>query len=179
MNVYRDIMGHLDPYSTVSTITGHWGSEWYMHGVSNAPDRHWPADTPIDDILRDLDTWGWDYEISHPHHGCPPVIRCTHRDTARALAHYELGAVDVYIRFGDLPPGGKSYNHATGDYEDGVSVYRGKLYHDGSWAVDIGINQGAWCLFSDRPVYLVSGREVGIGSDGEPVLADCAIIRRV
>ena len=176
--IYRDVFGKPQPLSTVQTITGHWGSPWYMHAISDAPDRHWPAGTPIEDILDDLSS-EWDCEVSYPHHGCPPIIKCIHRETMAALQEREQGAINVFIRFGDLPPEGKSRNHATGEYEAGVSVYRGKLYPDGSWVVDISINQGAWCLFSSRPVYLVTGHEVGIGSDGEPVLADCKIIRRL
>jgi hypothetical protein len=179
MIIYHDSLGRPEPRGDISLTHGLDADYWYLHSTSDAQERKWPAGTPVDTIVHDMDMDGWDTIISYPHHGCPPVIDCIHRDTAHALSDHERGAVDCYIRYGDLPRGGRSRNHDTNEYESGISVYRGKMYPDGSWAVDAGINQGAWCLFSNRPVYLVSGREIGTGSDGEPVLADCVVDRRL
>ncbi len=82
----------------------------------------------------------------------------------------------MFIRFGDLPAGARSRNDDTGELEAGVSVYRA------AWdSPDHDILSVELCSWGDvmqlhalqeRPPYLVEGDEVGVGSDGEPVLAN-------
>lgn len=79
----------------------------------------------------------------------------------------------LYIRFGNMPKGGRSKNYVTGQMENGLSVYAatydletGAIILDGSIA-----NPGTlFFMVGDRPVYLVTGEEIGEGSDGEPLL---------
>lgn len=86
-----------------------------------------------------------------------------------------------YIRFGDLPKGGKSKNYATNEMEIGISAYPVKWnIEKNKWEIieeqleefsalhsltyDITIGEG-------RPVYLIQGQELNdLGSDGEPML---------
>jgi hypothetical protein len=86
-----------------------------------------------------------------------------------------------YIRFGDLPKGGKSKNYATNEMEIGISSYPVKWnIEKNKWEIiedqleefsalhsliyDITIGEG-------RPVYLIQGQELNdLGSDGEPML---------
>lgn len=85
---------------------------------------------------------------------------------------------DAFIRFGHLPKGGKSRNYATGEYEEGVSVYAaewdmigGAYKRSGS-----GLDGAAIVyLIKGAPVYLVTGKQIGVGSDGEPVITNAAI----
>lgn len=86
---------------------------------------------------------------------------------------------NIYIRWGKLPKGGKSKNHTTGELEAGVSVYSARYnpittgydYDDDALA-DAAIRY----LMLGYPVYLVTGEQIGHGSDGEPVLANVTII---
>lgn len=79
-----------------------------------------------------------------------------------------------YIRFGKLPKGGRSRNHITGELEAGVSVYPAAKVSDG-YIVDMrGIDAGSGLfIVQGRDAYLVTGDVVGMGSDGEPLLANC------
>ncbi len=46
------------------------------------------------------------------------------RKAMRARRPTPRAGEDVYLRFGDLPEGGRSRNYRTGRLEPGVSVYR-------------------------------------------------------
>ena len=85
---------------------------------------------------------------------------------------------DIYIRFGDLPECGQSTNWATKQAEAGISAY--ETTYDGITGCYrcYGALQGAEIayLIKEANVYLITGREVGRGSDGEPLLADVRII---
>lgn len=86
----------------------------------------------------------------------------------------------VFIRFGRLPTGGRSRNHATGQLEAGVSVF-GAEYDpiaDTYRFDEDGTCSGAhisYTLCGVRP-HLVTGDLVGRGSDGEPVIANPKIL---
>lgn len=83
--------------------------------------------------------------------------------------HRPKTSVPVFIRYGMFSTRERSFNHATGMQELGLSVYRGVLegdavrllYPDDPCSILNG--QGRLC-------FCVTGREVGYGSDGEPVL---------
>ena len=99
-----------------------------------------------------------------------------------------------YVRFGLIPKSGKSYNYLNNFEEVGVSVYEA-LYDNGSYRIllpkllDTSINtlgmcfNVAQCLSGqlDRKtcLYLVDGEKIGEGSDGEPLLKDCTIIKPI
>ncbi len=104
------------------------------------------------------------------------------RDYAAALG--ELPGRPVYLRFGDLPAGGRS---STGMIvrECGVSVYPG-IEDGGSCLLDFrrllaGIDTRylKGLLWRNRPLFLVEGRRVGVGGMGEPCLSDARIVREV
>nr|MDP9484814.1 hypothetical protein [Actinomycetota bacterium] len=103
-------------------------------------------------------------------------------DYAAALG--ELPGRPVYLRFGDLPPEGRS---STGVIlrECGVSVYPG-IEDGGSYLLDFrrllaGIDTRylKGLLWRNRPLFLVEGRRVGLGGMGEPCLSDARIVREV
>lgn len=89
-----------------------------------------------------------------------------------------------YIRFGDLPEGGKSYNFLYKRPERGVSAYEAKWNTEfNKWEIiqDTLNGEGMaslielFSLMSDekskRPVYLLHGKETeNVGNDGEPLL---------
>jgi hypothetical protein len=86
----------------------------------------------------------------------------------------------LYIRYGRLPPGGKSRNYASGMWEEGIAVYparydlvAGAIVFDEGY----GVWQGGTLIgVMSRVPYLVEGELVGTGSDGEPLLRG---VRRV
>jgi hypothetical protein len=89
-----------------------------------------------------------------------------------------------YIRFGDLPKGGKSYNFLYKHWEKGMSAYEAKwntkyskweLIQDGLNAEGMAsLNELFGMMMEDdskRPVYLLHGKEMkDVGNDGEPLL---------
>lgn len=82
------------------------------------------------------------------------------------------GAIPTYIRFGDPPPGGKSYNYRDHYYEDGVTVFKGyKLkLPDGSWSYAVDFQEqiplaSIFVRTRHRPAYeVVGGTPCGTGS---------------
>ena len=98
----------------------------------------------------------------------------------------------VYIRYGDWPEHGKSKNHLvtkeTGKdvWENGLSVYHCELDIDaGHWEIELSINEDtisgtlSSLYHSNRPIYLVAGEEIGEGSDGEPLLKNVKVLKKL
>lgn len=88
---------------------------------------------------------------------------------------------DVYIRFSELPKGGKSTNFATGEKEKGVSVYQSHYnYVTGNYST-YGALAGAEIshVLRGSNAYLVKGTEVGMGSDGEPVISNAKVLKKL
>lgn len=89
-----------------------------------------------------------------------------------------------YIRFGEIPPDGKSKirNHTDNTIigeELGVSVFefiegRGIVVPNTPQARDdfLKLTNSWW-----KPQYIVIGEEIGVGSDGEPLLRDVKIVK--
>ena len=85
----------------------------------------------------------------------------------------------VYLRIGAWDPAKPvSYNHALGETERGLSAY--DLDADGRPVVP---DESEWAaadlrarLASGAPRLLVTGRLVGEGHDGEPLLADVVVV---
>ena len=78
----------------------------------------------------------------------------------------------VFIRFGDIPDGGRSKNHRDDYFENGVSVYEALDHGKGKFEVRPTVS---YMLsgpgFHDRPLYVVSGKVIGRGSDGEATIS--------
>jgi hypothetical protein len=95
-------------------------------------------------------------------------------------------AVPVFLRFGKFSRYERSFNFATGEYEKGISVYPAKITEDGvvlddseyrwMWIRinDMRDNDGV-SLFNGRCVFVLTGKEVAKGSDGEPLLRPSSI----
>lgn len=99
-----------------------------------------------------------------------------------------MGEIKYYIRFGEIPENETSSIYLGGvklGDEFGVSVYDAVEMTDG-WHVimplPITSKQGTTylCLSKqNRNVYLVTGDEIGYGSDEEPVLKNVKIIKDI
>ena len=84
----------------------------------------------------------------------------------------------TYLRFGDIPNNGKSKNGRTNKSENGISVWEYYLVN-GVPFPKLPSNPNEDCLadyfymlLGNRRVYLVEGKQTGIGSDGEPLLGN-------
>lgn len=81
----------------------------------------------------------------------------------------------TYLRLGLLPKNGKSINHLTGKIENGVSVFElvdGKPVIDNLQLIDSLSGRHA------LPAFLVTGEQVGIGHDGEPILQNVQYVSK-
>ncbi len=82
-----------------------------------------------------------------------------------------------YVRFGYLPRNGRSRYSFQWRSEAGVSCYPGDMREGGRFFVDTsGLTDESglaglvlFCAL-DRPAFFVEGEEVGVGTDGEPLL---------
>lgn len=93
----------------------------------------------------------------------------------------------IWIRFGDLPVGGKSGIHAGDEgkvgEEIGVSCYDAIKYDDGTIKIIMPSLKYSCCVslsgLIDRPAFEVEGIMIGEGSDGEPLLAEARIVKKL
>ncbi len=187
MTVYRDALGIPQPLATIHHFGGSWGQGgfWAMSSTADIKlDAHY--ESPEAAELAAIEA-GWvviDRGVDG--YNCP-WITISHPETAAALdaAHAASDAkwakaIPCYVRYGKLPKGGKSRNYATGELERGVSVFRGEVLPSGEARALPGNNvlAASMVLLRDRDLYVVSGVEIGTGSDGEPVLKNCKIIAK-
>ena len=87
----------------------------------------------------------------------------------------------VYVRWTREDPKrdvrrGRSLNHQTGHYETGLSVERISPAPDDPAPRAYVVQQLLSYLALGGHPYLLTGEEVGTGSDGEPVLANPALV---
>ena len=190
MTIYRDALGIPQPVASIRHFGGSWGQGgfWAMSStaldIPAALDAHY--ESPEAAELAAIEA-GWvviDRGVDG--YNCP-WITISHPETAAALeaaiarsnAKWAK-ATPCYVRYGKLPRGGKSRNHATGEFESGVSVFRGEVLPSGEARAlpDNNVLAASMVSLRDRDLYVVSGVEIGTGSDGEPVLKNCKIIAK-
>lgn len=184
--MYKNSLGHLEPSASISHFGGQYGNGGYLLFTTTAKnnphkDMRWD-NTPeaIASIAKWAEKNGYDIKEGRDRYNAYRA-KLQHRDTAAALAAQMeaiagtfKGAEVGYIRFGDVPEGGRSHNKATGGLEAGVSVFVGEFAKTGEFRAMPSTNQQLASLLcvqaDDRPVYRVWGKVVGVGGDGEPVI---------
>lgn len=93
-----------------------------------------------------------------------------------------------YIRYNSLPENGKSkiYNkeEVVGE-EQGISCWKAK-YKNGRWypvfpkrPTQFTLDDFSWMMQVESEVYLISGTQIAVGSDGEPVVKNAKICKRI
>lgn len=108
--------------------------------------------------------------------------------------------MNFYIRIGDLPPNGKSKiyqwnnkEHKSRDVvgeEAGVSAYNLEVTKKGKWLINFPENYTSTTndtieeLFraaknDEKSIYILTGKEVGVGQDNEPLLSDVKILEKI
>jgi len=157
--------------------------EWYIDGTSVQLGRAvhvWPT---REAAVNALNANGYAVD-SKPCNlaGCHTVVHLATQVEAerrRLLSDAKWrGAKRCYVRYGDLPEDGHSYDHAGNIPERGVSVFDGQILPNGERRAIPRTNQqlGSLLTISDRPLYVITGDEIAIGADGEPVLANACIV---
>ena len=90
--------------------------------------------------------------------------------------------MNIFIRFGNLPPRNKSRNAITGKIEKGISVfpaiYEGGYVYYKSPIETERIND-LWAGKYNFIIYMVIGDIIGYGSDNEPLIANIKEMRRL
>ena len=159
-------------------------AEWYLAAASELGkgSYRWPD---LATAREQLERVG--YRVDAAPCNLAGDYRVTHMATAAALTEL-VAAVEAkwavatacYVRYGRLPRGGRSRNYGDGTLEAGVSAYRGQCLTTGEARALPRTNQELAGLLSltARPLYVVSGTAIGVGSDGEPVLAHARIVRQ-
>lgn len=100
------------------------------------------------------------------------------RENANNIFHENFQT--VYIRFGLIPKSGKSYNFRDGFFENGVSCFEA-VKIGGNYVINVvgGMFTYYGYLESKMP-YLLSGDVLkSVGSDGEPLLANAKIVKKL
>lgn len=96
----------------------------------------------------------------------------------------------LYIRFGHIPPNEKSkIYHGEEEifYENGVSVYPAFELANGNIVLGLSLpitkttlyTQQHLLEYDNRPCYLVKGDYVGEDSDGQPLINNVTIIKKI
>lgn len=175
--IHYDLLGRPAPGASVTPEFHKYQVVRYLMYTEEGGDfvRQWPGDTPLEHIAADLDADGYDATIDRLRES----VVATHRATAAEILRRQAAAdiqyadsVDGFVRYGGLPPGGRSGNHRDQVREAGVSVFRARFASAGGWQVQLqsDAEHATWLNVRDRPAYRVYGDVVGFGSDGEPVL---------
>lgn len=92
-----------------------------------------------------------------------------------------------YVRFKDIPENEMSVNHSNGKVEPGVSVYEAAVLDDCLLPKLSNVRAETLfpvmnifeCAANEMPAYLVRGNPVGRGSDGEVVLRNVSIVKKL
>lgn len=195
-----DCLGNLSPFSALMPIRERhplastdrryeWAKViigWYISSDSQlGRDYKWDGES-VEAAISALDSTG--FAVAEDASEINGAYRITHLLTAKVAQEAEAkdcakwaGATPCYLRYGDLPQGCCSRNHADGVAEAGVSVYRGLELASGEVRVAPSTNQELCgeMFLRDRALYVVTGSEVGVGSDGEPLLQNARIMRKV
>jgi len=178
---YRDALGRPEPQATISVFGARYGRPgtgfFSLKATSDAPAKRWPyLSKDVSAIVAEMEAGGWDCSVEEDLDGAP-LIRLVHRAT-QALLDEERNAASArfaeaekgYIRFGDLPPGGRSTNHLDGTLEVGVSVFEAEFAGAGCRLCVDSVLRRTYFEVRTRQAYRVWGPVVGTGSDGEPVI---------
>ena len=191
----RGAMGEYTPYANVSGFGRKSGTysdpEYYSLSHTSVDGPKIRGDT-FDDVLSKAKKYGYEVaEIGKDGFGNPHA-RLVHKNTLnlmelneKAITDKWKSANDVYVRYGRPPLSGRSKNYIDGTEEDGVSVFKGKYLPESEEVMvmpDSNQELGSYLTFkasASKDIYVVEGDLIGIGSDGEPLLANTKIVKKI
>jgi len=88
-------------------------------------------------------------------------------------------AQPCFIRFGQIPESGRSWDYRDGRPEPGVAAYAGWKDEEG-YIIDLrGVDQASYLFISASEPYEVEGEVNGRCSDGAPTLMNARIVRPI
>ena len=126
--------------------------------------------------------YGDDMSVKHQ----PPRLTLTPEHIAAASSAIKNAIKKQYrtdtffVRYGDIPDSGVSTNHATKKIERGVSCIEARQSLLTGEIELVPYGSPSWMACVDRPLYIVDGTLLDDrGSDGEPLLKNCKIIKRL
>ena len=182
MPIYRDCLGNPDATANISVFGASYGNPGTgylsLSATSDCPQRKWDyVSRDVSEIVAQMDAEGWHCTVDKDGYNAP-IIRCTHIETRNHI-DMEKAKDDVtfknaergFIRFGDCPKDGKSFNHRDRVYEDGVSVFEAEFAgKDYRLLFDNHVLMPSYLSVCDRPAYRIYGDVIGTGADGEPLI---------
>lgn len=181
MTIYRNSLGRPEAEMTISAVTNPVYNAMIEYfstsSVSNAPSHKWGADVSVDSMVADMVAAGWACSVRRDGYN-NPVIDCTHIETQAAIDEMKKAAAakfadaeQGYIRFGEMPKSGKSWNFRDNRPEAGISVFEADFAKDGSYRPILNdVLAVSYLTVKDRQAYRVYGDVVGMGADGEPLI---------
>lgn len=188
-SILQDVIGSLTPNASISGFgkkAGTFATPEYFSVASTAFDRI--RFENYSDAVEWAKKSGFKVTETKDLYGNPSAS-LVHVNTQRAFDKSVAAAKEkwkdatpVFLRYGDLPKDGKSTNFAEGSKEAGVSVFRGLFLEKTGEAIPLSSSnqeKSSAIALRSRPLYVVEGDEVGVGADGEPVLDNARIVRKV
>lgn len=188
--IITGVLGEPVPQAQIITVpkslpeTG----EWYVLRSVAKDDPNIRASTFEEALSKAIDIGYSIKEIKDPRHGWTKAILVhqptqDYADAASNKFHDKWDNADnAWVRYGELPEGGRSKNYAENALEPGVSVFSGKVVpgtDEGMALPKYNQELGSYLSLLSRPLYQVEGEFIGNGSDGEPVLRNARIIRQL
>lgn len=176
--IYRDSIGLPNSGVTVSVFGGTFDKPYFAaSSVSDYKTRKWSIDTPVAQIVEEMEADGFACTVRRDGRNTP-VIDCVHVETQKvvdaqkkASAAKFANAQKGFVRFGDLPKGGKSKNYRDNVMENGVSCFEAEFAEDGSYRLLLTpVLQVSYLTVCTRQAFRLYGEVVGTGADGEPLL---------
>jgi hypothetical protein len=183
--IFRNALGVPEPQAIISVFGAKYGQPGSgylsLRAESDVHDKRWPYESrDVSHIVKEMESDEWECTVSKDGYNAP-VIHCVHKPTKKKLEELQRKrdekwseAKDVFIRYGNLPPGGYSTDWSSGKKEKGVSVFRGKILPTGEVKPILSTDQQQGTFFmggiTNRPVFVLEGEVVGTGADGEPVM---------
>ena len=186
-NLMTGSLGDLVPEAAILCFGDYYGSTtppyWTVCTTAEI-DHKWQQWPTPEEALAEAESFGYvaanfkrDGAIDLIH----PATQAALEERKAATTAKWADAKPCYVRFGKLPPHGRSRNHADGTLEEGVSVFHGERLPSGEARPLPKTNQELASLLSlsrTRDLYIVTGEEIGVGSDGEPLLRNARIWRK-
>lgn len=179
--IYRDALGRPEPRATICIFGSDYGKVgtgyFSFCTTSDAPVAKWPYESKdVSHIISQMEEEGWECEVGRDGYGCPTIDLIhveTQKETKRLVSEAEnkfAKAKKGYVRFGDIPKSGRSWNHRDNIPEAGVSVFEAEFVGKEFRVSVDSVLEVSYISVMNRPVYRIWGEVVGTGADGEPLL---------
>jgi len=190
----RDNLGNPVTNGNISGYARPEGAIWYFRSV--CPDDDATSDN-LEELVKFAHSRGYvireKYKYDEKHPPTPgyssvdiwldhPAAIAEKERLEKLAKEEESGGKKIYIRFGKLPVGGKSHDYRDNNTLSGVSCYRALQLTSGKVRLLLTKTQAAISNvsgFQGRQAYEITGKEVGTGPDGEPLLINAKLGRRV